>query len=311
MFFWSLGLESFVVTLASPAHPTWLAEMSAEMSCEDLGTGLFQMREVYRPNKGVLKKRVYVVCTSHKAGSQLLRNTMRWIFDSLGATDSCCYEGKGGQLVSQGEELDCRINPSTIRLQNHNDAPHILTLRDETRSKGGFRGVMIIRDPLEMVVSAYCYHHRGAEPTNPIAFGMVSMAPELGVPVMAKRMLSTVRTMVEAYKVAAPDVLVVRYEHMTESSVGFNRTAHEITEFLFGDEITEEQRRKAMDLASHEDLNRGENGFSFVPGAGAATGVSNHTSDDEDLAEARRHLVNLPKELIAEYHEMQKLLLYA
>eukprot|EP00913_Durusdinium_trenchii_P019067 g17920.t1 len=85
----------------------------------------------------------------------------------------------------------------------------------------------------------------------------------------------------------------------------------EITEFLFGDEITEEQRRKAMDLASHEDLNRGENGFSFVPGAGAATGVSNHTSDDEDLAEARRHLVNLPKELIAEYHEMQKLLLYA
>lgn len=52
----------------------------------------------------------------------------------------------------------------------------------------------------------------------------------------------------------------------------------EITEFLFGDEITEEQRRKAMDLASHEDLNRGENGFSFVPGAGAATGVSNHTS---------------------------------
>ena len=44
------------------------------------------------------------------------------------------------------------------------------------------------------------YHHRGAEPTNPIAFGMVSMAPELGVPVMAKRMLSTVRTMVEAYK---------------------------------------------------------------------------------------------------------------
>ena len=31
-----------------------------------------------------------------------------------------------------------------------------------------------------------------------------------------------------AGQVAAPDVLVVRYEHMTESSVGFNRTAHEI-----------------------------------------------------------------------------------
>ena len=28
---------------------------------------------------------------------------------------------------------------------------------------------MIVRDPLQMVVSAYCYHHRGAEPNSNLA----------------------------------------------------------------------------------------------------------------------------------------------
>jgi hypothetical protein len=40
------------------------------------------------------------------------------------------------------------------------------------------RGVMIVRDPLEMVVSAYVYHHRGAEDGNPMQIGIPQMGPE-------------------------------------------------------------------------------------------------------------------------------------
>ena len=44
--------------------------------------------------------------------------------------------------------------------------------------KSDLRGVMIVRDPLEMVVSAYVYHHRGAEDGNPMQIGIPQMGPE-------------------------------------------------------------------------------------------------------------------------------------
>ena len=138
--------------------------------CEDgKGNGLFQkfhQRHV-RHNRHVegvdpLKKRIYLVGTSHKAGSQLLRNTMRWIFDSLGATDCCNYDHSGGlisskaTLDSEGLALDCAIHPVNLRFHNHIFADPILELRRQTADKEMFRGVMTIRDPFEMIVSAYC-----------------------------------------------------------------------------------------------------------------------------------------------------------
>ena len=52
-------------------------------------------------------------------------------------------------------------------------------MRQEAKDmKGDLRGVMIVRDPLEMVVSAYVYHHRGAEVDNPLEFGIPLMGPE-------------------------------------------------------------------------------------------------------------------------------------
>lgn len=40
----------------------------------------------------------------------------------------------------------------------------IVKLRNETRETGGFRGVMIIRDPFEMLISAYCCLDRPGPP---------------------------------------------------------------------------------------------------------------------------------------------------
>ena len=36
----------------------------------------------------------------------------------------------------------------------------------------------MVRDPLDVVASAYVYHHRGEEPWNPMEKGIPLMAPE-------------------------------------------------------------------------------------------------------------------------------------
>eukprot|EP00913_Durusdinium_trenchii_P011176 g10497.t1 len=82
---------------------------------------------------------------------------------------------------------------------------------------------MIVRDPLQMVVSAYCYHHRGAEPNSNLAPpNITEMGPEEGVPDIAERMKPVIEGMLSAYQLAPPNVLTVRYETMTNSSFYFN-----------------------------------------------------------------------------------------
>ena len=137
--------------------------------CEDgKGNGLFQkfhqkhVRQHVIEREDPLKKRIYLVGTSHKVGSQLLRNTMRWIFDSLGATDSCNCQYGGGFITSKvsldplGKVLECSMHPVNLRFKNQITGDAIVKLRQQTKDKEMFRGVMGMRDPLEMIVSAYC-----------------------------------------------------------------------------------------------------------------------------------------------------------
>ena len=58
------------------------------------------------------------------------------------------------------------------------------------------------------------------------------------------------------------------------------QSLQEIMEFLFGHEITDAQRQKALDAAVAEDLNRGEPSASF---SFQGNQLLNHTSDVESL----------------------------
>ena len=148
-----------------------VAVQHALEECEDgKGTGLFQkfhQRHVrhqrhFIESEDPLKKRVYLVSVSHKSGTVLLRNVMRWIFDSLGATDSCNYGSFPGKITSTvtvdkyGYPFDCWARPENLRFDPMSRASTILTLRRQTADKERFRGVMSIRDPFEMIVSSYC-----------------------------------------------------------------------------------------------------------------------------------------------------------
>ncbi|CAK9003370.1 unnamed protein product, partial [Durusdinium trenchii] len=88
------AFSAVVAALATATSP-WQEGAAAE-SCEnDCGQGLFQ-KSLARVGQGrsmqatnPLDKRVYLIMCWHKSGSNLIRNTMRWIFDLLGVTDAC------------------------------------------------------------------------------------------------------------------------------------------------------------------------------------------------------------------------------
>lgn len=283
-------------------------------SAEPAGSSLLQKQLLVHETAGAAfrvthpwDKHIFVVGTHHKAGSQLLRNIMAHFFDILGATVSCQYDGHGDSVTSLNRENECTLFPAPIRFHNHISKDAILQMKKEAKDmKGDLRGVMIVRDPLEMVASSYCYHHRGAEPHNPMQKGIPEMGPEEGVPEMAKRMLHVIRNMAEAYEVSAPHVLVVRYEHVTHSPEHFDASVEKIMEFLFGDEITELQKSEIRRAVRVEDLHRASD-----LGISAMSGNANHTNDEADMEAARAALLLTPADLYAEYVKYREVLGYS
>lgn len=227
---------------------------------------------------------------------------MCWAFDTLGATYSCQFSGHGSSITTIGRENNCYDVWAPIQFHNHINGPELIQIKNESIRRGiPLRGVMIVRDPLQMVVSAYCYHHRGAEPNSNLAPpNITEMGPEEGVPDIAERMKPVIEGMLSAYQLAPPNVLTVRYETMTNSSFYFNATMSEILTFLFGDEITHAQKQTIIDAAAVEDLNRGlEGGLST---GGGSTGVDNHTNSEDCMADSQEAL-NLISEKTRMYYE--------
>ncbi|CAK9027059.1 unnamed protein product, partial [Durusdinium trenchii] len=386
---WLLQVAFFAAAYAAAASPSQWQEGAAAESCEnDGGQGLFQksLGRVGRSmqHENPMEKRVYLICTAHKAGTELMRNIFHWIFDLMDVKETCRFDDTGGKIISNGTwKQNCPDvdHPVNVRFHNHISSPIIESIRAETAKKGGFKGVMTIRNPLEMVVSSYCcmgkssrdrltfpdtpwpkqprrsisieaatkvtpstrspkegskrsawtlqnmwhprvhrgplpgYHHRGAEPWNALGDNMTDLAPKEGVPEMARRMLLTVRNMTHAFQAAKPEVYVSHYERITGSSAGFNQTIKEILDFLWGDEISHDLKQRALDATVHEDLHRGEEGFSFhvdgtADGKMGNDGV-NHTSDEQELDEARAHLSLLDQDVMEEYKRFQQILGYA
>lgn len=302
-----------LIVVASAARPwTWwqLVDRSEQCEAKDQGNRLVQTSITrWKASEKLLDKHIYLVGTNHKAGSNLLRNTMHWAFDLLGATDSCQYGLAADPITSKpGYKQECASHPTQIRFHNHISALPLLSLQKEAVFKGGLRGVMIVRDPFEIVASAYCYHHRGAEPGSSAApANITEIEPEEGVPIMAASMLEVVRWMTSAYVVAKPDVLVVRFEKFTKSSKDFDNTVREILNFVFRNEITEKQKQQILNATAVEDVNRGLEGFSELPGAYLGY---NHTNDEEDMAVARKALHLIPDDMLAEYQQHRKVLGY-
>jgi len=162
----------------------------------------------------------------------------------------------------------------------------------------GLRAVHIIRDPLEMVASGYCYHHAGNEREadfNGFApLNIESLNATEGVPLVAERMENVIKSMVEAFMVSdSKDTYVVRYENLTRSSPAFDYNIAMMFDFLFGGLITPAEMQQIKIEAQVEDLNRGQDGYSD----------DGHVSDDECKLQARAALQYIPTALYAQFEQ--------
>ena len=194
--------------------------------CDDSATVLIQNQLKLQETKP-WDRRTYLVGTNHKAGSHLLRNVMCHIFDTLGASQSCQYGGWGSSVTTLDRDNDCydaAPNQFHIRLHNTINPQLVADVRNETN--GHLRIVMVVRNPMEMLISSYCFHHSGAELDSSIPpRGIHFMDPKEGVPAMAKSgMYPIVKGMVDAARMSGDDLMVVKYEDFTKSSKSFDST---------------------------------------------------------------------------------------
>jgi len=256
---------------------------------------------------------LYVVGTNHKAGSQVLRNIMRLTFDTLGANYSCREPETGDSVITSigsshmmgtTEVINrCSQEPNCPIHWNNGIAKENLMADREQAGDAGMRAVHIIRDPLQMIASAYCYHHEGNEQGSLAAPpNIMELNAKEGVPLVAVTMLPIIMQMVGAYQASdSTDTFVARYENLTQSSEGFDSTVANMFDFLFEDLITSAERHQIEINARVEDLHRGENGYS------AGTG---HVSDDDCKTQATLALQLIPAVLYSQYVEYQVILEY-
>ena len=92
-----------------------------------------------------------------------------------------------------------------------------------------------VRDPVSMIVSAYCYHHRGKEPGN-IMFPsdlMMSLGPKEGLIFVAERMLQMVENMTGVFEHPSNDTFRLDFEKVTSSPELFDQEMEKVVDFLF------------------------------------------------------------------------------
>ena len=166
-----------------------------------------------------------------------------------------------------------------------------------------------VRDPLQMVASAYCYHHEGKELINDLMPGpeIFALGPEEGTALTAEYMLPVIESMASIFAEPDNNTLRLQYEELTESSEGFDRGMARWLDHYFGDSITSEQRSSILEAVKQFDLHRNpEDDYSTWN-----TANPNHTSDPECKEKASQAVLKMDTSLLQRYQEMQQRLGYA
>ena len=224
------------------------------------------------------------------------------MFATLGAGDA-----DQGAVIQPCYNI-CRNVEAPVKVMIDMCGPETLELSQkfaEARGKG-LRVAGTVRNPVNMVVSAYCYHARGEEIFNAIFFPpgwplvtVASLPFADGLSFVAKAAAPMVQNMTDMFDAPHPDRFRLDYENATASSEGFDKAAEEMVDFLFGDMISEDDRQQCLEASKWADLNR------------YPDGVDDHKNDPECEARALQAFTSvLPADLLAQYRSFQERLGY-
>mmetsp|Transcript_34035 Transcript_34035/g.76380 ORF Transcript_34035/g.76380 Transcript_34035/m.76380 type:complete len:308 (+) Transcript_34035:94-1017(+) len=278
-----MALFSILLLVGSSAAAS--STSAPELDCVNADMTLLQkglhVKALQEPHAKPWDIHLYLVGAHHIAGGNLNRKIMKWAFDFLGANYSCQqHDYQHATITTEGGEHKCYESPGCrIHWDNSLSLPVVQEKR-ELAGSAGLRAVQSVRDPVMMLASAYCYHHRGEELGNPIATwpDIMQMGPLDGMKDIFPVMFLIIEQMVQIYENSEDDMYNSRLEDLMESSASFDASVKRIFDHMFGDLITSEQHEQIRELAKAEDVNRGAKN-------GRTAHDDNHTqSDCENVA---------------------------
>ncbi|CAE7808694.1 unnamed protein product [Symbiodinium sp. CCMP2456] len=302
-------MRSILVTLP------WLLAVPvlARQAEEDCATHLVQRKAQARfaESSSTNKKKLgngkpwdvfdFVGAVHHKSGVYLLHKIWFYLFQGvLGAHDD-----EMGIIITPCYSL-CRNVDAPIRWYVDMMSPELVE-RERASAKGkgkGLRVTGLLRNPVTMAISAYCYHASGSEVLNVVFFppgwpqvSVQTMPPEEGIPFVAERMLQYVTNMTDLYE--QDDNKFLHYEKATSSSEMFDQEVKEWLDGLVGDLISNDEMEQAQEAAKWADLHR------------HPENDEGHATDHECLAKTQEAFASVvPEDVLAEYRSLQKRLGY-
>lgn len=247
----------------------------------------------------------YIVANYHKAGVFLSVELLLKITGILGAADEVvgqieypCYENLRPSF--------CYNTEAPMRF--FTDSLNASVLEAERRKSGSKRLLVagLVRDPLMMVASAYCYHRTGQEIGNELfpVLEIMQKGLEQGTALVAEHFLPLIEWMASIYEHPDPDILRLEFDDITKSSDGFDLAVQRLLDHFFGTgtELISEQDRFHMIQAARElDINR-------HPSASYVTvGLPTEHSTDTTCKKAARATLDtsLDSALLEKYKDLQ------
>jgi len=205
----------------------------------------------------------YIIANYHKAGAFLSDSLTRTILEILGAPKE----------VFGHVEYPCYSSGSDsfLHLCHNMEAPFLVytdafnaSVESAERLKSGSKKLLVagfVRDPLEMVASAYCYHHAGEELGNQMfpVKEIMQMGPEEGTQVTATALLPLAEWMTSVFEDPDDDTLRLDFEDLTKSSARFDSGVQRLLNHFFGtgtDLISKQERFLIAEKAKVYDANR-------------------------------------------------------
>ncbi|CAE7231605.1 GIP [Symbiodinium natans] len=312
-------LQTFFAALAWGASDTQPGATAVlDDSCRDAPLSLVQSRASSR-GKGASQqagpkpweKHYYFVGTHHKSGSQLLRDVMTHAFDTLGAPSSCHWNPTGTSAITAADHDHVCSDRLDIPIQWDNGARignFAMARKAASFRQLPIRGAHAIRKPKDMLVSAYCYHHRGEEyghyagaPWPEIMF----MGPLEGFMALWPAMMQNIQTMVDVYtNTSADEMFHVRFEEVTKSSEGFDDVVQRLFHFLFAPTVPESGLSRLWQAAKVEDLN-------VNPTYNNTISENGHSNDKDCMQAAQESLLELDPRWLQQLKDMQEQLGYS
>lgn len=239
----------------------------------------------------------YVGFCHHKAGVYLLSELWVLSFMALGAKKS----DMGMWMQPCYSPQACYSPEAPIQFWVDMYSAEKAQRAREAAGKKGLRVVGIVRDPISMIASAYCYHHRGKEMNNWFFFParlLLLLGPKEGLKFVAEHMLPMMENLTSVFEHQSNDTFRLDYEKVVASSESFDQQMDQMIDFMFGDQIDAEERSKVFNATQWADLHRHPR-------------ADDHGNDDACEEEVRQYVPTLPPDLLSQYRSYQQRLGYA